>query len=726
MSKKSDPSRLDMNYSSENDSLSSGRSDRSLRVAEKARKKNEAEDPFLLALKYFSQVEEGTPWKGNDVLEWHVAVVERVALSQGLSPEAISVLLDFALSSRMSSQQCVRILKILVPATVVPQDAIIQGVSWLCVGKMAMKTQVLFIRWVLTIFDLIDSKDQLRAIYGFIFSFVTEESLCPYICHLLYLLTRKESIRPYRVRKLLDLQVKMGKQPFLMHLLALYKVFSPELVALSFPSKMKGGFKNHNSTWKVALSAVQKRNNAGVLTDLRLNLSMRTQPNSKKRKFSHLTIPAVSSVPLRVSSSKALPLEQLRDFPHLLENLHRIELPAQMGSMLGSPLALHYIDCVRDNSAFLRLNFWLGHSLHEEFLFCREASSQNMAEATRFLNTLISTQRLLQEGFSSTEVFLYRFLRVWDGSLLRTQILGLLSDIAVVPSSRIKVVLFEPLMQLFFTSSLFFKCSVVECLNSMLLKWLTWHSVYALEDELDISVTSQTPQNMTLSGLMDSVVELVQFVGRIATVGLQLEGYHTLLLSFTLDFYETVCGMYLKYDLPLVLMPPAGVFYPALLATNPVSVDRLCQIMHRYRASLVSAKLQERQSQKPFHISRKTYREFNQYVVSMVNCLWNSRAFMPGMGIELAEDLLARSKVTECCSTFNLIHHPAFIGYAVDFHQKCWPERKELDLNSIKMGKCWDWYTEFLFSEGLWGLKEFVQSSLSHRTSSRVSGTDAR
>lgn len=38
-------------------------------------------------------------------------------------------------------------------------------------------SQVLFIKWVLTMFDMIDGKDQLRAIYGFIFSFVTEENL---------------------------------------------------------------------------------------------------------------------------------------------------------------------------------------------------------------------------------------------------------------------------------------------------------------------------------------------------------------------------------------------------------------------------------------------------------------------------------------------------------------------------------------------------------------------
>lgn len=37
--------------------------------------------------------------------------------------------------------------------------------------------KVLFVRWVLTVFDLIDCKDDLRSIYGFIFSFVTEENM---------------------------------------------------------------------------------------------------------------------------------------------------------------------------------------------------------------------------------------------------------------------------------------------------------------------------------------------------------------------------------------------------------------------------------------------------------------------------------------------------------------------------------------------------------------------
>ncbi|KAJ8015722.1 hypothetical protein DPEC_G00029090 [Dallia pectoralis] len=728
MAKALNPLSSDLDVTSDSDlSVSSRASNRSLRIAEKEKRNTECEDPFVLALKYFTEVKTAITCRGNDVLERNLVLVERMGLSRGLPPETISVMLDHATSQRMGAARCVRILKFLIPSSVVPQETVVRAVSWLCVGNMSPSTQVLFLKWVLTFFDMIDSKDHLRAIYGFIFNFVTEMHLCPYICHLLYLLTRKECVRPFRVRKLLDLQAKLGKQPFLLHLLSLYKVFCPELVTFALPSKLKGGFKIHTTPWMAVLSAVQKRNNVQVSSDIRLTIGVKDKTNSRKRKCNHMQLPSVSSTVQRERSSncirKVFPLEQLHSFPQLLDNLHRIELPSQMGSLLGSSLALCYLDYVQDDSAFLRLNFWLGHALHEEFLFGNgEGVSGSSSEALHFLNRLISTQDFLQEGFFSTEGFLYKFLNVWDGSLLRPQILGLLSDIPVVPSSCISQLLFEPLMQLFFSSTLFFKCSVIECLNNMLLKWLTWHSVYALEDGLDISLNSHTPMNMTLSGLMDSVVELVCFVGRLATVGLQLEGCPALLLTFILDFYETVCDMFLKFELPLVVMPPVGVFYPALFATDPVSVDRLCFIMCRYKQNLTAAKSQQKETKQVFHISSQTFREFNRYQLLMVSCLWNSRMFLAGVPAEMGQGLLALSKVPEPSASFSLVRHPAFVGYALDFHLKCWPERNDVDLNSIKVGKQWEWYLEFLFSHGFLGIQQFVQSVVNRGSGTKVQG----
>lgn len=74
--------------------------------------------------------------------------------------------------------------------------------------------------------------------------------------------------------------------------------------------------------------------------------------------------------------------------------------------------------------------------------------------------------------------------------------------------------------------------------------------------------------------------------------------------------------------------------------------------------------------QQAFHISRQTYREFNHYVVVMVNCLWNSKMFQPGIGVQLDEELLLKSNVPQYWTRFSLVHHPAFVSYAVDFHQK--------------------------------------------------------
>ncbi|XP_055035036.2 centromere protein I [Misgurnus anguillicaudatus] len=708
----------------ETDLSVSSASNRSLRLAEKEKKKGEA-DPFGRALKYLSQVKAGTAVRGNDELERNLVVVEMVALSNGLQPKVIAMLLDMALSLNAGTANCTRVLKFLIPATVVPQEAIVRGVSWLCTGKMPMNAQVLFVRWVLTVFDLIDCKDNLRAIYGFIFSFVTEENLCPFICHLLYLLTMREHVHPYRVRKLLDIQAKMGRQPFLTQLLALYKVFRPDLVTVSVSSRLKTGFKNHNSTWKVALSAVQRKNKGAVQVDDSLTLDVKEKASSRKRKRHHLEVPPLSSVFDSNSKRKVFRLQELRSFKQLLENVDNIELPAQMGSLLGSSLSLHYLDCVQDESAFLRLNFWLGLSLQEEFLLCPvDESSDNTSDACRFLSTILSSQRFLQEGFSSTETFLYKFLSVWDGCLLRPQILDLLSDIPLMPSSYMKQLLFKPLKQLYFTSTVFFKCSVIECLNSMLVKWLTWHSVSAVEGGLDISLNSNSTMAMSLSGFMHSVMELVRFVGLLASEGLRLENCHILLLNQTLDFYETVCDMFLKFSLPLIIMPPAGVFYPALFATDSISVDRLGYIMYRYRKNLTLAKKQEQQREQTFHISRNTYKEFNRNLQAMVNSMWNSSWCLPGSDLEIDKDLIDLSKVPEPGCRFDLIHHPALFSYAIEFHQRCWPERKNVDLGSIKVGKYWSWYMEFLFNQGFDGLSNFIQTNTGHSSSSSSSRDD--
>ncbi|NXN97497.1 CENPI protein, partial [Rhinopomastus cyanomelas] len=676
------------------------------------------------ALSYFQTVQDRVSLRKDSVLQKNLATVESVALQRGLPPEGFEVLLNVALSGKLADTVNTRLLKSLIPASIIPENSIVSSVSWLCVGKCSSKIQVLFLRWLITMFDFIDHKEQINALYGFFFFFLQDEKLCPYVCHVLYLLTRRENVRPFRIRRLLDLQAKMGMQPHLQALLSLYKLFHPELVTITLPGKVKAYFKNSDDPWKAAIIAVRQRNQENSPVPLPLFLG-RAQHQSRKRKWnSQMVIPASSrnEIDLEVDMKKGcvalcdttryFPVEQLQSFSQLLQNIHCLEFPSQMGSVLTNPLLLYYMNCKKDESANLRLDYWLSQTLEEECTWCVAADNRYEEEFKEFLETIYQAECFLQEGFSSCQEFLYKSLPLWDGSSCRSQVLKLVSWISLKRLSEIKSLFYDPLAQLFFTSSLYFKCSVLESLRELLQNWLISHTI-----DLDTESDSQDHSwNTTLSGLVDGVAQLINFVGRISAAALLLESNSTLLLHFILSFYETVCDMYLQYNLPLLIMPPPGVFYPALLTMDPVSLNRLCYIMYRYRTNLVAAKenYQGRKKLPQFSFSSKTYKEYNQYLIAMVGCLWTSNAFEKDIhpqGLCMDEELLKKTAVKEYKKSFNIVYHPALMSYAFLFLQQAIPDNTTFDLSLIK-GKKWNWYLEYLYAQGLEGLKLFVESSI--------------
>ncbi|OWK54351.1 Centromere protein I [Lonchura striata] len=633
------------------------------------------------ALSYFEKVQDCAALKKKSVPQKHLDAVESTALKHGLPPEGFEILLNVVLSGKFADTVNIRLLKSLIPASVIPEDSVVKAVSWLCVSKCSGNVELLFLKWMITMFDFIDHKEQLHALYGIFFSFLQDERMCPYICHLLYLLTRKEHVKPFRIRRLLELQARMGMQSHLQALLSLYKLFCPEQVTITLPGKMK--------KWNAQLVIPASSANTNNLEE------------DREKKCLYL-----------YSTNESFPLEQLHTFPQLLQNIHCLEFPSQMGSVITNPLLLHYMNCVRDESIYLRLYYWMGQMLQEECTWCM-VNNPYEEEFKSFLQTVYKAECFLQEGFSACEEFLYKTLPLWDGFCCRSEVLGLLSWIPLSSFSDIKSYLYDPLAQLFFTSSIYFKCSVLESLKELLQNWLNCNAI-----QVDLESSSL---NTTLSGLVNGVAELVHFVGWISTVGLRLENNSTLLLYFTLDFYETVCDMYLKYNLPLLIMLPAGVFYPALLSMDSVNLNQLCYIMYRYynryRTNLVAAKENElcKKQMLQFKFSDQTYKVYNQYIIAMVGCLWTSSAFQKDIhpqGLRMDDELLSKTAVKELKNSFNIVYHPAMMGYSIQFLQQLCPDDTTFNFRLIK-GKKWNWYLEYLYTQGLKGLKVFIESSIS-------------
>ncbi|XP_007538609.2 centromere protein I [Erinaceus europaeus] len=677
------------------------------------------EDDFQITMKYFKKGPTKLPQSKDKTLGKHLKTVENVAWKNGLTPEEIDVLLNVALSGKFGVAVNTRLLRCMIPATLILEDSVVKAVSWFCVGKCSGSIKILFYRWLVAMFDFIDHKEQINLLYGFFFASLQDDTLCPYVCHLLYLLTKKENVKPFRVRKLLDLQAKMGMQPHLQALLSLYKFFAPTLISVSLPARKKIYFKNSENLWKTAVLAVRQRNQRHSPEPLKLMISLANVRPIKRKWNPHSTIPEINSKSSSeecgkkrktlsdyLSSNQSFPLEQLRSFPQLLENIHCLELPSQMGAVLNSSLLLHYINCVRDESLLLRFYYWLSQTLQEECIWYKMNNYENAEEFSDFLDTVIRAECFLQEGFYSCEVFLYKSLPLWDGFSCRSQFLQLVSWIPFSSFSEVKPLLFDRLAHIFFTSTTYFKCSVLQSLKELLQNWLLW-----LSTDIHMKPVVNSPLETTLGRSMNSVSELIYYVGWLSTTALRLEGNSTFLLHFILDFYNEVCGICINYNLPLVVLFPPGIFYPALLSLDSSILNQLCYIMHRYRRNLTAAKENNlvQKTKSEFNISSKTYQEFNYYLTTVVGCLWTSRPFQKGISID--PEILKRTGVTEYKNSLNLVHHPALLGYAVFFLLQEWPEERTVNVSSIR-GKKWNLYLDYLFSEGFQGLKYFIRSSI--------------
>ncbi|XP_056396574.1 centromere protein I isoform X2 [Hyla sarda] len=623
------------------------------------------------ALYYFKQITSKAPMKGNITLVKHLTTLESVGLKHGIPEDGVDILLRLALSGNLVESVNIRILKCLIPATELQQDCIIAAVSLFCTGRSTTNTQILFIRWVISVFDLIPCKDVLSSLYNYFFCLLQDDKLCPFLCHLLYLLTRKEHVKAYRVRSLLELQSRKGLQPHILGLLSIYKIFCPELVSLTLPSRIKMYFKDSNLLFTSELKSMIRFNLGDPVKDYRLY----------------------------TEESKNLASRSVK------------RLPAQMGCVIQSPLLLNYINCINEDDSLLRLNYWLAFTLHEECAWYT-GQQHNKQKVEAFLNTVVHTQEFLQEGLSGTEEFLHKCLPRWNG-IHCTQILQLISWIPLYSFSDLEAQLFETLIQLFVSSSLSIKIDVIKILKELLQNWLVKHSVCPEHGGVD--------KNDTMSGLMTSVDDMIQFTSHLCTLGIQLHN-SPLFLHITLDFYRLVSDVYVRFDLPLIVLPPPAVFYAALLCTDSVNLNQLCYVMYRYRDNLLTAKKneQDKTSQVLLNISSHTFQLYNQYLTAMVGCLWTSQAFTYDnhpQGIRMEPELLEKAGVPTYKKTFNIVFHPALLSFAVDFLRDRHSEGKMFELSFLK-GRYWDSYIEFLCSEGMTDLKLFIESSV-NRVSSK-------
>ena len=282
----------------------------------------------------------------------------------------------------------------------VPEAAILLAVARLNSVTFQRSVQPVFLKWLVLVFPMLESTAQLRGMYGVLFLFLDYETLRPQLCQLMYMLTRRVDVLPFRIRRLLDLQKRIGNEPAVTALLSCYKLYCPHLVSLVVTSTRKRWFPPPDATWLARLMAVRRhgdafdkgsddvdgdtgRSDSGAIaapTDGRAAIDA-TDRRSRKRARNDPGIPGLSATNgggaaaavsggggSGASNVTGVSLQQITSFKELLENLEELELPDQIAAVLASEELQHVLSCSGDVGTYRRLEYWLAARLTDEIL----------------------------------------------------------------------------------------------------------------------------------------------------------------------------------------------------------------------------------------------------------------------------------------------------------------------------------------------------------------------
>jgi len=220
------------------------------------------------------------------------------------------------------------------------------------------------------------------------------------------------------------------------------------------------------------------------------------------------------------------------------------------------------------------------------------------------------------------------------------------------------------------------------------------------------------------------IFEFVKFVDQLATLALEVEADNAIIEHAVCSFYEMVCCLNRKYQLPFVFPPSSGIVYRSLFSINAMAVSRMCGILSQFKPELDSLRQQKQLEGSTVIVSFSDGLEkiklLNSYIWSYCCALWRNKVFhtlMPTDCLNLPPEIISRLKFPTISSCLSLSHSPAFSSLAWEYLKGIErvmesPETVILRPEMIK-DDARIFYIEFLKGRGLEGIHIFLYTFLS-------------
>ncbi|KAF9402909.1 hypothetical protein BGX21_008102 [Mortierella sp. AD011] len=646
---------------------------------------------------------------GKPTVTRALSALNPVVQTFGLSPEQLTQLLDIILAGKIDDVTTRKLIKQMLPRQQVPEICAIKILG--CLGRqLSFACQAALLKWVIVIYDILENRTKLHQLYGVAFHYLSYETLRPPLCHILYYLTQREDVRPFRIRKLMDLQIIVGKEPALIGLLHTYKSYSPDLILAPLTTSNQTIFKCPDQAMSTLIMELQEKwSHLGTSQAHELSLNGSKEPimktGIKRKNISQSSIPDSLSIYRKGNDDKALPLSQITSLDSLVEHIDTLALPDQLSSVLSNRLLQHVVCLQPSNSIVERISYWLGQELMDLWYWREKTDSTR----SRFA---IILSKVVEDLLPVMENFLIPYLRVWNGVEHQKEIFTLLTYLRPRSYEELYAHFLKPLHSIFYLMGPVWKGELLLCFTKLLQHWaqIKWKDYLEIGRAALLSKKGVEGLRRVFSKLapnvdyMKTIRAFIRHVDNISGVALEIERNHIAVQHGVLSFFDLASSLTKTYKLPLVVViPDSFIVYRCFLSDSGMSISRLCGILYQYKQAFEAFELEQQlqydllvQSQmssqemtsdgqapsvpKPVDIpgySREYVILFNSFVMDVCNLLWRNRAFNKtdknAQGFLVDSHTIAQTK--QICvdgglsinNMFSVTHSSVMSGYSARF-----------------------------------------------------------
>ncbi|KAF9353974.1 hypothetical protein BGX34_011280 [Mortierella sp. NVP85] len=532
-----------------------------------------------------------------------------------------------------------------------------------CLGKqLNFSNQAALLRWIILVYDILDSRTKLQQLYGVAFHYLSYETLRTPLCHILYYLTRREDVKPFRIRKLMDLRITVGVEPALIGLLHVYKSYSPDLLLGPMTISQPTIFKCPDQALSTLIMGIQERwSHLNEIQGQQLSFNGSKEPlvrsGTKRQKISHSSIPDALSIYQKGRDSKALPVSQITSLDSLVAHIDTLALPDQVSSVLSNRVLQHVLCLQASNSIVERISYWLGQELMDLW-YWREKTDVVRARFSTLLEKVVEVTTTIKDLLPVMEYFLIPYLRVWNGVDHQKEIFTLITYLRPRGYEELFVHFLKPLHGLFYLMGPLWKGELILCYTRLLRHWaqFKWGDYLEVGEKQRLSEQGQEGLRRLFTKLasdvdyMQTIRVFIDHVDSISSVALEMENDHIAVQHGILSFFELVPSLTLMYKVPMaVVIPDSTIVYRCFLSDSGMSVSRICGIVYHYKMAfhifedeqqlqfrqLVQSQLDGIGDDQAAKIripevpgyNRDYVILFNSFVMDICNFLWRTRAF---------------------------------------------------------------------------------------------------